>query len=108
MPIFEKIRSCKTYKEQKFCYLAPADEVISYEGNGEKILIQGVIDLICETEEGVYLIDYKLSQIESESDIVKAYKKQMQLYKNAIEKALGKKVIKTYLINILQEKVIEV
>ncbi|MBO5927221.1 MAG: UvrD-helicase domain-containing protein, partial [Clostridia bacterium] len=73
MPIFKSIKDKKVYKERKFCLFVNAEE-LGYDSS-EKVLIQGVIDLIVECENGVTLIDYKLSKIELEEDIVKKYKK---------------------------------
>ena len=105
MPIFSEIKNKKVYKEKKFCYLISAKE-LGYDSE-EKVLIQGIIDLIVEDGDGVTLLDYKMSSIESESDLIKAYKKQMSLYKKAIENVLKVKVKKVALINILQQKTIE-
>ncbi len=107
LPIFEEIKSHKLLKEQKFCHLVSASEL--FGGNEQrKILIQGICDLIAISEDKCYLIDYKISTIEKDEDIIKAYKTQMKLYKNAIESVMKKKVEKVYVINVLQEKVIEV
>ena len=54
------------------------------------------------------LIDYKLSTIANDGDLVRKYKKQMELYAMAIENSLKIKVEKIYLVNILQEKSIEI
>jgi ATP-dependent helicase/nuclease subunit A len=72
------------------------------------VLIQGIADLIAIGENGATLIDYKISTIERDEDIVKAYKTQMELYKNAIESVLKIKVNEVLIINVLQEKVIKV
>ncbi|MBO5889091.1 MAG: UvrD-helicase domain-containing protein [Clostridia bacterium] len=106
MPIFKEIKGKKVYKERKFYQLVKANE-LGYTSE-EKILIQGVIDLIVEDDTGVTLIDYKLSKIESEEDLVNKYKKQLYLYKKAIEESLSIKVNKTYIVNILQEKIIPI
>ena len=107
MPVFKEIKNTKLYKERKFCQLVPANE-LGISNSTEEVLIQGIIDLMSISEDGAILIDYKLSSIESDSDLKKAYQKQMALYKNAIEKILKLKVKKVYLINVLQEKVVEV
>ncbi len=106
MPIFKEIKGKQIYKERKFYHQVKASE-LGYDSE-EKILIQGVIDLIVENDKGLTLIDYKLSKIESDIDLVKKYEKQLYLYKKAIEESLNVKVNKTYIINILQEKLIPV
>lgn len=107
LPIFEEIKSYKLLKEQKFCHLVPASELFGGEGQ-RKVLVQGICDLIAVRNDKAILIDYKISTIEKDEDIIKAYKTQMELYKNAIESVMKLKVEKVYIINVLQEKVIEV
>ncbi len=105
MDIFKSIKGSKLIKEKKFCCLVEGNS-LGYTSS-EKVLVQGIIDLMCETDSGIILIDYKLSTISSEQDLVKKYKKQMDLYRYAIETISGKKVINAYLVNILQNKVVE-
>lgn len=107
LPVFEKIKGAKLLKEQKFCHLVSANKLYDTPST-EKVLIQGIADLIAIGENGATLIDYKISTIERDEDIVKAYKTQMELYKNAIESVLKIKVNEVLIINVLQEKVIKV
>ena len=107
MPIFDRIRALPCKKEQKFCTFVSASE-IGYENATEEVLIQGIIDLMVEEGDEIILIDYKLSTILKDEDLVKAYKKQLGFYKLAIEKITKKKVKECYLINILSEKCISV
>ena len=105
IPIFNEIKDKKLYKERKFCNFINAKDV-GYDID-ERILVQGIIDLIVEDENGITLIDYKLSKIEEDKDIINKYNKQLLLYKKAIENCMDVKVNKVYIINILQEKIIE-
>ena len=105
-PVFSEIRGKKLLKEQKFCHLVPASELFGVKSN-ELVLIQGIADLIAVDSDGAVLIDYKISTIESEEDIIKAYKTQMALYKNAIEEILKLKVKRVVLVNVLQGKTID-
>ena len=50
--------------------------------------VNGQIDLIFEKEDEIILIDFKTDRIKREE----AYKKQLEIYKKALEEALGKKV----------------
>lgn len=107
LDIFREIKNSKLYKERKFCQLVPANE-LNGAPSSELVLIQGIIDLIAVDSDGAILIDYKISTIESDDDLRKSYQTQMHLYKAAIEKILKIKVKKVLLINVLQEKVVEV
>lgn len=107
MDIFTKIKGYKLYKEQKFCKLV-SPEKIGMESNDAKILVQGIVDLIAVSGSDAILIDYKLSKIADDDSLVKKYKRQMELYKLAIEETLNLNVKEVYLVNILQGKSIKI
>ena len=62
--------------------------------NGETIVVQGVIDLFAETEEGLWLIDYKTDYLRpgEEGILLDRYRTQMLYYKLALEQVWGEKV----------------
>ena len=66
--------------------------------------MQGVADLISIKNGKATLIDYKYSAIKNDEDIIKKYKKQLELYKCAIENVLKIEVEKVYIVNVLQLK----
>lgn len=107
LEIFNKIKDYKIYKERKFCQLVSAKKLLNQEVGGE-VLIQGILDLVAVKDGKAVLIDYKISTIESDSDLIKAYKTQLELYSYALEKILGVKVEGKYIINVLKESVITV
>ena len=107
LEVFNEIKTHKLYKELKFYNLVSPSE-IGLVGNDAEILIQGIIDLVAIKDNKAVLIDYKLSKIASDGDLIAKYYKQLKLYALAIEKSLKIKVDKVYLVNILQEKCIEV
>ena len=107
LDIFKALKDCKIYRERKFCQLVPASEILNV--NSEKnVLVQGILDLVAVKGDEAVLVDYKISTIEKDEDLIKAYKTQLNAYSYALEKILGVKVVKRYIINVLQEKVIEV
>ena len=105
--VFSEIKDYKIFKERKFCQLVPY-ETITGEKIDEKVLIQGIIDLVAVKDGKAILIDYKITTIESDSDVRSKYYTQLSLYKNAIESILGVKVEKVYIVNVLKETLIEV
>ena len=107
LKLFEDIKDHALYKERKFCQLVPASKLLSREVSGS-VLIQGILDLVAVKGGEAVLIDYKISTIESDVDLVKAYKTQLELYGYALEKILGVKLKGKYIVNVLQEKVITV
>ena len=72
-------------------------EVYGYKSN-DSVLVQGIIDLYFVDENNkIILVDYKTDYVETEAKLVEKYKKQLELYKIAIEKSLNKKVDETYI-----------
>lgn len=86
-------------------YASP--EEIFGKGEKEKILIQGKLDLICVGEK-VVLIDYKYTSILNENVLANKYRKQLQTYAFAVEKALGKPVDEIYLLSLKNAKLIKI
>ena len=73
----------------------------------DKILIQGIIDLMIEKENEIILIDYKTSRLKDDN-LIKKYSLQLNLYEKAIsEKFVGKKISK-YIYSIFLDKLINV
>ena len=98
------------YKEKPFYINVPAREI--YEENCEEnILVQGIIDLYyIDKDDNLKLLDYKTDYVEpgNEQELVKKYSKQLELYKEALEEALNKKVEKVYIYSVYLEKTIEI
>lgn len=68
-------------------------------GDGDRIVVQGVIDACGEEEDGLWLIDYKTDWISEgeEGLLLDRYKMQMVYYKTALEQILSKKVTHSYI-----------
>ena len=87
------------YSEKQFMMYIPYNEIYPESNISTKILIQGVIDLILEFENHVILIDYKYSNLPI-NKLASKYKTQLDLYKMALQKALKKPVINSYIYSI--------
>ncbi|MDD4839390.1 MAG: UvrD-helicase domain-containing protein [Clostridia bacterium] len=89
-------------REKPFMMLVPLCDISDREEDKyivDKVLVQGVIDLLIygETEgEQLVIVDFKNTS-KSELEIRKLYKKQLYLYKMAVESALLRKVDKLIL-----------
>ncbi len=110
--LFKDLKTAKEiHKEQPFYISIPAIEVIkeAKEGNSNKnILVQGIIDLYyINQKDELILIDFKTDYIGNEPDakekIQEKYKIQLEIYKQALEKSLKRKVTKAELY-LLREK----
>lgn len=87
-------RSSVIYKEKRFNFLTNHD--------GHEVMVRGIIDCFFEEEGQLVLLDYKTGNTKDVSDynedvIRQRYQTQMDLYKEALEKATGKTVKEKYL-----------
>ena len=99
-PIYERMLSSSYYEKEKPFNLLIDPSMISNEYKGEnKILIQGIIDLYFIQDSKCILIDYKTDYVDQEKikEKLNEYKKQLQLYKMAIENIKGIQVSEAYL-----------
>ena len=79
------------------------------EKDDENILVQGVIDLYFITnDDKLVLIDFKTDYVKNEEELINKYKKQLELYKEALEQALNKKVDKMGLYSLYLNRTLEV
>ena len=108
--LFKQLKNAKrVYKEQPFYISLTADEIY---GNGckDNILVQGIIDLYFVNQDGsIVLVDYKTDYVEKgkENELVEKYRKQLEIYRKALEQALGKNVDKCYIYSVYLEKLIK-
>lgn len=113
--LFEELRQAKeVHKEQPFYINIPAKDVVSEAENSKKnILVQGIIDLYyIDKNDNLVLIDFKTDYISNEPNakekILDKYKVQLEIYKTALEQALGRKVNKTALCLVKNEYYLEI
>lgn len=83
------------FKEQPFVLGMTADSVNSEFPEDETILVQGVIDVFYEDENGCVVLDYKTDRVDEPDELVTRYKTQLDYYKAALERLTGKTVYKT-------------
>ena len=74
----------------------------------DEILVQGIIDFFAIRDGHVILVDYKYSNSTSEEYLIKKYKNQLKLYKNALENALKMPVNEIYLLSLKNNNLIKV
>ena len=105
----------RIYKEKTFCTKIKANEIFkefdfSKENKEAYILVQGIIDLFYKNSLGEWiLVDYKTDYVKpnEENELVKKYKKQLEIYKKALEDELEEKIAHTYIYSIYLNKKIE-
>ena len=88
----------KIKKEAEFMMYLPYNNLV--EGDIEdKVLVQGVVDLLIEEDDGFIIVDYKFSNLPI-SVLKQKYTEQLELYKKATEKAFNKPVKQTLIYSI--------
>ncbi len=96
--LWQELKSAKEiHKEEPFYINVPANAIYDEAEPHEKILVQGIIDLYYINQEGkLILVDYKTDYVPNGdvSKLEEKYKVQLDLYKQALENATGKKVDK--------------
>lgn len=82
------------YREQHFMQEVEYEKLFPEDGgdNVEKVILQGIIDAFIMEEEGIILVDYKTDRVKDGEELRNRYQKQIELYSEALEQILGKKV----------------
>ena len=84
-------------REEPFITALPAAEVTPAAGQGSaaaaEVLVQGIADLVLVFPDHLELLDYKTDHRKAESDFLRAYRAQLNLYAIAIEKRFAPKKV---------------
>ena len=65
--------------------------------SGDFVMVQGIIDLYFEEDDGLVLLDYKTDRVWDEETLTNRYRVQLDYYQKALEKLTGKPVKERYL-----------
>ena len=85
--------AARIWRELPFSRLLPAKRFYETAGEGETLLIQGVIDLLFEEPDGtLVLVDYKTESDTRPEKIRKRYALQIDLYSEAVSAVLGRDI----------------
>lgn len=99
------------HKEHPFYINIKASRIYNQinKEDDENILVQGVIDLFfIDKDDKLILVDYKTDYVQNENELVEEYKGQLDLYKEALEQSLDKKVDKMCIYSVHLNKLIEI
>ena len=109
--IWRELKTAKLIEREKPFYLNIPANTIYNEEIEETILVQGVIDLFYVNKNNeLILVDYKTDYIEKDKkyELVNKYKKQLELYQEALEQSFNKKVSKKYIYSTCLGQAIEI
>ncbi len=114
---YDKIKSCHDairglspnlcLREVPFISYLKHSEIIQ-DGSSEKVIVQGVADLIVDSTDKKYLVDYKTSRIESADLLVDKYKVQLHLYRICLERALNVHFDAVFIYSFQQNQLVKV
>lgn len=80
------------YREQPFVLGVDARRLKSDFPEEETVLIQGIIDVFFVEEDGLVLLDYKTDGVSSLEGLWNRYETQMDYYREAVERLMGRPV----------------
>ena len=93
-PLAQRIRQAETvYREYRFALLMPAT-LYSPAGEGEEMMLQGVVDCAFDTPEGLVIVDFKTDRIRvgEEQERAEHYRPQLDAYTEALSRVLQRPV----------------
>lgn len=88
----EAARKGLLYKEQPFVISVPASSVEQGFPETENVLVQGVVDVYFEEDDGIVILDYKTDNVDTLDELAERYKAQLDYYEKAISLLEGKRV----------------
>ena len=80
------INAKRIERELPFSMLFEGKRVYDTLEDGENLFLQGIIDTAFEEDGEWVLVDYKTDRVKSGEDLIKRYKIQMDLYKEALQR----------------------
>ncbi len=104
----EAARKGRLWREQPFVLGVDAREIYPDEQEGELILVQGIIDVYFEEDDGLVVLDYKTDKIFKADELTKKYHAQLDYYGKALEQMTLKKVKEKMIYSFTIKKEIEV
>lgn len=103
----------KLHRERQFIIGIPVEELTVHQelaagsanlpltdtgrSGGDFVMVQGIIDLYFEEEDGLVLLDYKTDRVNDEETLTNRYRVQLDYYQKALERLTGKPVKERYL-----------
>lgn len=104
-------KSDRVLREQKFTVFLPLEFAADGENsvyNGERVLVQGVIDCAFFEDGKLVVLDYKTDRVQNTDELAERYKKQLEVYKIAAEQTFSVEVreLAVYSFYLGEEKII--
>lgn len=91
------IASKRVERELPFSMLFDGNRVYPDVENDERLFLQGIIDTVFVEDDQWVLVDYKTDRVKSGDELIRRYKIQMDLYKEALERLTNMPVKASYI-----------
>lgn len=106
---FRKAQAADTlYREQHFMKQVPNDYLFPGSDTSEPVILQGIIDAFFIEDGEIVLVDYKSDHVREAETLIGRYRKQLELYAEALEKITGLRVKEKLIYSIILEQAIPV
>lgn len=86
------LKKHRLFKEQPFILAVDAHMLGSEYPYGEKVLIQGIIDVYFEEDGEIVILDYKTDKVSNGEELLQRYRTQLDYYEEAVERLTGMRV----------------
>ena len=87
--LFDRIiASDAVYREERFTVKLPASVVYDDVESDAPIVMQGAVDLAFEENGKLVIVDYKTDRVRDITKLISLYKKQLELYREAMRQSL--------------------
>ena len=82
----------RLYREQPFVLGLPANRLRNEFPENEMVLIQGIIDVFWEEDDGIVVLDYKTDRVSTANELIERYHTQLEYYAEALERLMHQRV----------------
>lgn len=89
------LKSSDVRREMRFMTEVAAKKIdpdLSGEAGDTPVIIQGAVDLCFDEGDGIVVVDFKTDRVQKDTQLVEAYKEQLEIYSDACRKIFGKEV----------------
>jgi len=85
--LYRRIQAAQVLREQRFTCELPAGQLnatLPENMAKEKVVLQGVADLVLFEPDGLVVVDYKTDRVKSEAELITRYTLQLEIYSKAL------------------------
>ena len=99
------VTSGQVYRELPFMLFTPYDKLVEGSRYTDKVMLQGVIDLLVVEKNHAIVVDYKYTR--NSEGLRERYRAQLNSYRLAVEKIFGITDVDCYILSIADNKLVK-